>query len=604
MNNQNPQNLPPIGEPNITQTPTPNTQYQQQNPINSNRRINQPIGENIAPPTTKKNLLKKYIKIISDFFKKFSASSNIEKTDNTDDSNTLKIEFISRVQQEVQLRTSYFLLLICSSIIATFGLLINSTAVVIGAMLIAPLFWPILGITLSTVSSTRYLTKTSVLNLVLSIIIVLTIGTIITFITPVHEISSEIQARANPTIIDLFIALASSVIGVAAIYYPKISSSATGVAISIALLPPLCVSGIGIALRDFDIFIGAFLLFSANSGAIIFVGIVTLYILQFRPNHEQEEMKLKVGLLSSFVFLFILSIPLSFYLYQTITQINTTKQINHILSTQIQNISQKAMLDDIEVSFLRSDTVQISSNVFFPEGVFLTSSQQNQIINNISQNIKQKVDLQLNVINTLLIKAEDDAKQAQIRSDMEEFLRVEISRLEDDAVIDYIEITLSDNITNRSTANILLQVKKYEDDPLSFNQKKKLDELLNRKYPNYRINLDVEFIPVTRVEDIDENTRIKLLANEIFERDLIFLSRQAFVAESNTTFIHESDNTITLKIVSIVFIPENTIIKEGTIKKIEGNIAKELGYKANIDLKILTYKNHNAKTLVSPKSEE
>src|SRR5690606_21179451 len=124
----------------------------------------------------------------------------------------------------------------------------------------------------------------------------------------------EILSRVNPNLLDLFIALASSVIGIFAVYYPRISSSAAGVAISSALLPPLCVSGIGLANRSIDLFKGSFLLFSSNLAAIVFAGALTLYLLGFKPRREQDQKRFSFGLLISSIFIIALSIPLAIYL--------------------------------------------------------------------------------------------------------------------------------------------------------------------------------------------------------------------------------------------------------------------------------------------------
>jgi len=165
-----------------------------------------------------------------------------------------RVRVMENVSDNVILHDSYVVQISFASVIAALGLLINSSAVVIGAMLISPLFWPIIGTALGIIKLKDKLLLRAALMLSFSIINVLLISAFIVWITPFGEVSDEILARTSPTILDLFIALASAIVGVLALYNPRLGTSAAGVAVSVALLPPLSTAGIGLALGDFSIF--------------------------------------------------------------------------------------------------------------------------------------------------------------------------------------------------------------------------------------------------------------------------------------------------------------------------------------------------------------
>jgi uncharacterized hydrophobic protein (TIGR00271 family) len=123
-------------------------------------------------------------------------------------------DFIDNIEKEFTIRASYILLLVFSAVIATLGLLTNSASVIIGSMLISPLFWPVLGISLSIVFSDKRLIRKAIYSFGVSILSVLIVSFLLTRLVPISDPSAEIMVRKNPTLMDLFIALAVSVIGV------------------------------------------------------------------------------------------------------------------------------------------------------------------------------------------------------------------------------------------------------------------------------------------------------------------------------------------------------------------------------------------------------
>ena len=163
---------------------------------------------------------------------------------------------------------SFYLMVAVSATIAAYGLLTNSTAVVIGAMLVAPLMGPIFGIALGlTIGDWRLVARALGAEL-LGVCAVIALGLLIGSLPFRVDFGSEILARTQPTLYDIVIALAAGVAGAYTIAHERLSPSLPGVAIAVALVPPLATCGLCLSAARWDLALGAFLLFLANFLAI------------------------------------------------------------------------------------------------------------------------------------------------------------------------------------------------------------------------------------------------------------------------------------------------------------------------------------------------
>ncbi|CAN5759734.1 TIGR00341 family protein [soil metagenome] len=168
----------------------------------------------------------------------------------------------------------YWAVLSLSGAIATLGLAINSSAVVIGAMLVAPLLAPVIGLALSfAVGDGRLAVQTSVIVLA-STLAVVAVGALLTVLLPFHTITLEISARVRPTTLDLAIAVFSGLVGAVVTVgrRSRLSAAIPGVAIAVALIPPLGVAGFGIGVGDAELIRGSLLLYGANLAGIVLSG--------------------------------------------------------------------------------------------------------------------------------------------------------------------------------------------------------------------------------------------------------------------------------------------------------------------------------------------
>jgi len=180
----------------------------------------------------------------------------------------------------------YWLLLLLAAVIATAGIVSDSTATVIGAMIVAPLMTPILGVVLAVVLMDMANLRRCVVLLVAGTVAVIAVAWLIGLLVPypvVAATSTQVAARVTPRLVDLAAALATGAVGSVALARSDISDTLPGVAIAISLVPPLAVVGLTLESASPDQALGAFLLFATNVAAILSSGIVVMALYHVSP---------------------------------------------------------------------------------------------------------------------------------------------------------------------------------------------------------------------------------------------------------------------------------------------------------------------------------
>jgi uncharacterized hydrophobic protein (TIGR00271 family) len=198
-------------------------------------------------------------------------------------------DLFTLLKKNAQTSSSYMVLMALSTLIATFGLFGNSAPVVIGAMILAPLMGPIISLAMGALRQDEILVKTSLITIFWGIVIGLFFAVLITWITPLKSMNSEILARIRPNLLDLGIAVVSGIAGAYAHSKEEIAKTLAGVAISVALVPPLAVAGIGLGWGDWNVFWGAALLLGTNLAGIVVAAVITFLILGFSPFHIAKK---------------------------------------------------------------------------------------------------------------------------------------------------------------------------------------------------------------------------------------------------------------------------------------------------------------------------
>lgn len=179
---------------------------------------------------------------------------------------------IENIRNGVEFKGATLWILIFAVFMASLGLKVNSTAVIIGAMLISPLMGPIMGIGLAVGINDLALMKRSVKNMLIATAFGVAASTLFFLCSPITEAQSELLARTSPTIYDVFIALLGGMAGIIAVSTKEKGNVIPGVAIATALMPPLCTAGFGLATGNLIYFLGAFYLYFINT---VFISVAT-----------------------------------------------------------------------------------------------------------------------------------------------------------------------------------------------------------------------------------------------------------------------------------------------------------------------------------------
>lgn len=264
-----------------------------------------------------KNSTKKVKKHFSDFFNTTFFCTDLRKQ-----------QIISDIVHGSDPRINYYLLLLLSALIATFGLLANSPAVVIGAMLVSPLMTPIFGVALSLVLGDTKLLRSATLALGGGVGLAICASALVGYLPLSFEVTNEILSRTSPTLLDLVVAALAGFAGCLAIIDERISPILPGIAIATSLTPPLAASGLCFAFGAYDGGLGAFILFFANFLAILFIASITFIISGFITGRIREQ---KTTFAKRFSLATISLIVIVFFLTNALIKVVETKKTRELI---------------------------------------------------------------------------------------------------------------------------------------------------------------------------------------------------------------------------------------------------------------------------------
>ncbi|WP_208328382.1 DUF389 domain-containing protein [Flavobacterium poyangense] len=255
---------------------------------------------------------------------------------------------VQNITSTVSFRGSNLWILVCAIIIASVGLNVNSTAVIIGAMLISPLMGPIVGAGFGLGMYDFELLKKSVKNLLIATIASLATSTIYFYISPFKEAQSELLARTSPNIYDILIAFFGGLVGVIAVTRVEKGNPIPGVAIATALMPPLCTAGYGLALGNFKFFLGAMYLYTINC---VFICIATFVIVNYLKYPITKQLNTvhqkRVKYIITILILFMI-IPSIYFAYQLFIQKNYTFKTETFIQKEFLNNDYPIIYKNIE----------------------------------------------------------------------------------------------------------------------------------------------------------------------------------------------------------------------------------------------------------------
>lgn len=353
---------------------------------------------------------------------------------------------VESISKSVEFRGVNVWILFFAIIVASVGLNVNSTAVIIGAMLISPLMGPINGIGLSVGILDEDLLRKSLKNLAVMVLISLTASTLYFLISPISDAQSELLARTRPTIFDVFIAFFGGLAGIVATSRKSQPFTViSGVAIATALMPPLCTAGFGIATGQIGYFLGAFYLFFINS---FFIALSTFLMVRFlgfpKKNFSDAKRKRKEKRLVS-IFTAIVLVPSIFLAIDVVKESAfNTQSIRFVNDMQDNAVMQNTQIIKCNREYHpRSQTIELSlvgkkltpedldkmQNIICDQyglkntrliirqtGETIDITQQNEIIENLIQkkeNVIQKQDSTIRALESQISKITGTSTKAK-----------------------------------------------------------------------------------------------------------------------------------------------------------------------------------------------
>ncbi|MFT2008822.1 TIGR00341 family protein [Pontibacter sp. 13R65] len=220
--------------------------------------------------------------------------------------------------------SSYLTLMVLATLLATLGLFSDSSPVIIGAMILAPLMAPIISLSMGVLRQERKLIIRSAKTIGLGILLAYLAAVFVTMIVPLQELNSEISGRIRPNLLDLGVAIVSGIAGAYAHAREEVAKTLAGVAIAVALVPPVAVSGIGLGWTDWHVFTGALLLFLTNLTGIVLAGSISFMALGFSPFRLARK-----GLLISLLVVALVSIPLGYGFMNMVQEQRIVRSLNN-----------------------------------------------------------------------------------------------------------------------------------------------------------------------------------------------------------------------------------------------------------------------------------
>lgn len=250
-----------------------------------------------------KHTIHKFIKLVTSrivfFLKKLLRLFNLFIRRKPD---SIKLQQLrSELIEEAKLDSTYLILIISSCIIATLGLLSNSVAVIIGAMIIAPLMLPIRSLAFGALEGDIVLFRRGLISVLVGTLLAVMLSCFLGYLAGISTFGSEILARSKPNLLDIGIAIAAGGISGYAKVQPKISGTLAGTAIAVALMPPLCVIGLGLSHSNWLLSLGSLLLYLTNLLGIALSCMVTFSIVGYAPFNQARRALILAGILTSFL---------------------------------------------------------------------------------------------------------------------------------------------------------------------------------------------------------------------------------------------------------------------------------------------------------------
>ena len=495
---------------------------------------------------------------------------------------------IRDIYTEVDISPGYFLFLTLANLIALTGLITNSTAVIIGAMLISPLMGPMLSCGFAFITGNWLIGKKALRKITFSIALTIAIASIATYLSPIQDVTEEIISRTRPNLYDLVVAFLAGLAGSIAICTKKnYITIVPGVAIATAVIPPLSVTGFGIGTWNGAIAGGGFFLFFTNFVAIIFATSLVFYLYGFKPGIMTElsisQLKKRVAILTgSFM---LIAIPLIYTLHVSVSQLRLRNNIQFTLKQEF-DTEKRSHLDTFV--YLERDDLRLEINAIVNTVDYLRDAEVRRIEEKIARYLKRDVILNVEQVRvqagglteeavksaSLLVLAPSRPPTEVIKSSRDDIIGLvrktieKIDKIIAPSVVDDFYVGF-----HYKTSTIAVNLKIKRDDPLSDIEMHWLNRILAEEL-GYKVDLKAETMPF--VSPLIFNRKETLLSDEM--KSALSEIRKVYQRSPASTFVIESypktgsqkEKMLAEKradIIAVLFV-EDFKIPQGNINKI------------------------------------
>jgi len=410
----------------------------------------------------------------------------------------------SYIERGIALKGTNLWILIFAIFIASLGLNVNSTAVIIGAMLVSPLMGPIMGLAFGIAFNDLELLKRSFYSYLLAGSVALATSTLFFLISPINDAHSEILARTSPNIYDVLIAFFGGLAGILATSSKLKGNVIPGVAIATALMPPLCTAGYGLATLQFSFFFGAFYLFIINTVFIALATLVTTRFLKFPykqlPKRE-DEIKAK-GIVGIVVMITLL--PSVYFGYDLVQQNKFMQKANQFIKNEANFPNDYLLKKDIDTKIKKITLVYGGKAIKENEIAKLKSKLSVYNLQNTTLEIRQgfaylennKENEQASQLNLALLQREKQMQVLQSKLDSVTFQNERNLQVFSELKIQYPNITscllqpLLKSLNKTDTTQQILWIANIQlNKKLSTHDQKKIKDWLKVRMDNQQIKV-------------------------------------------------------------------------------------------------------------------
>jgi uncharacterized hydrophobic protein (TIGR00271 family) len=307
-----------------------------------------------------------------------------------------KVIVYKQMRNNARADIDFFAMILLSSCIAFFGLLQNSAAVIIGAMLVAPLMSPMIaighGIAMGNIRLFRRATRSTLQGMAS----VIATSALLTLLLPYISLippTDEMLARTQPNIIDQYIALASGAAAAYALGRKGVAAALPGVAIAAALVPPLCVAGFGLGSARWQIASGALLLFLTNLAAIVFASATMFMALGFRPTRDERSGHVRRGIAFAVIGMLLVTVPLIIATQSAVQQLEVELIINNALAEIVP--TQLGEINEVSIDFNEDKTLITIAFTAYRYREKVSPAEAEKVERQVMQQLQHRLDREL-----------------------------------------------------------------------------------------------------------------------------------------------------------------------------------------------------------------